>query len=247
MNWSPFVDDITPFVVKIRTQFSYGTGYIFWQNDDLCCIATANHVISAATVDKWEQAISITQPNGASVRYYPQHRNILHNLEGGDSAAILVKKAGLILPPKCLPIWNFSGEIPIGTNVGWLGFPQIVDQGILNPSFFSGNISNVFQHLKQYAVDGVAIHGVSGGPLFCQSEANTPLVIGTISSYFPNTLGVEGREKSLPGFSIAHSFSAFKDVVVELKDMETIEETIEETKNISQPVISAEPDKAPVR
>ncbi len=182
MNWSLFVDGITPFVVKIRTQFSYGTGYIFWQNEDLCCIATANHVIAPATVDKWEQAICITQPNGSSVRFYPQHRNILHNLEGGDSAAILVKKDGLSFPPECLPIWNFSGEIPIGTNVGWLGFPQIVNEEILNPSFFSGNISNVFPHLKQYAIDGVAINGVSGGPLFCQSDANTPLVIGTISS-----------------------------------------------------------------
>jgi hypothetical protein len=233
MNWSAYVNEITPFVVKIRTQFSYGTGYIFWQNKDLCCIATANHVIEPATVDKWEQAIHITQPNGASVRYYPQHRNILQNLEGGDSAAILVNKAGLSLPSDCLPIWNFSGEIPIGTNVGWLGFPQVVDQGVLNPSFFSGNISNVFQHLKQYAIDGVAINGVSGGPLFCQSEADTPLVIGTISSYVPNTLATGGVEKSLPGISVAHSFSSFKDVVVELKDMETVEETIEETKSIS--------------
>lgn len=233
MNWSSFVNEITPFVVKIRTQFGYGTGYIFWQNKDLCCIATANHVIAPATVEQWEQVISITQPNGNSVRYYPQHRNILHNIEGGDSAAILVNKSELILPSHCLPIRDFSGEIPIGTNVGWLGFPQVVDQGILNPSFFSGNISNVFQHLKQYAIDGVAIHGVSGSPLFCESKANTPLVIGTISSYFPNTLFADGREQSLPGISIAHSFSAFKDVVVELQDMETVEETIEETKNIS--------------
>ena len=226
MDWENHVDQIAPFVVKIQTQFGYGTGYIFWQDDTYCCIATAKHVISPANEKGWEQAILISLPNGSVVRFYPSNRRILEGTNSSDSAAILVHKNGLNFPPNCLPLWNFSGEIPIGASVGWLGFPQVVDQSVPNPSFFSGNISNAFQHLQQYAIDGVAIHGVSGGPLFCTAEGGGALVIGTISSYFPNTIVAEGNEKSLPGISIAHSFSTFSRIIDNLNDSGKLKEII---------------------
>jgi hypothetical protein len=227
MEWNKHVAEITLFVARIETQFGYGTGYIFWQNQELCCIATAKHVINPANIAGWEQAFLVTMPNGSNTRYYPIHRKILSGANDSDSAAILIHKSNLIFPQQCLPIWNFSGEIPIGASVGWLGFPQIINQTILNPSFFSGNISNFFNEYQQYAIDGIAINGVSGGPVFCNSEAGSALVVGTISAYIPNPVrGSKGEEQALPGFSVAHSFSSFKQIIENLNDSGKLDEII---------------------
>jgi hypothetical protein len=220
MDWSSVVSSISPFVVRIRTQYQYGTGFIFWQTKDLCCIATANHVIEPANQPEWEQPIHITQPNGNTLCLYKEQRHIVPKLSEGDSAAILLHKTGLDLPPRCLPLWDSSTEIPIGTEVGWLGYPVLVDQTILQPSFFSGIISNVFPHLAQYAIDGVAINGVSGGPLFYKLDKMSPHVIGTISSYFTNRIKIEGGVEDRPGMALSHSFSAFKSVIENLKTLE---------------------------
>lgn len=222
MDWSIAVQKITPFVVRIRTQHKLGTGFMFWQNDKLCCIATANHVIEDANLDGWEQPIYIEQPNGLTVRVNPEYRRItkLNADIDGDSAAILFHKSGLDFPAKCLPLWDFSREIPIGTEVGWLGYPCVVNQSVLTPSFFSGPISNHFPGLEQYAIDGVSIHGVSGGPLFCKGHKNGPHVIGTISSYFTNRVPVQGVVEAWPGMALSHSFSAFETVREDLKNLE---------------------------
>ena len=221
MDWSSFASEVAPFIVKIRTQFQYGTGFIFWQNTDHCCIATANHVISPANQEGWEQPIYITQPNGQELRLNPEHRRINPNLNEGDSAAILINKGGLDLPSECLPLWNSSMRVPIGTEVGWLGYPVIIDEhSFLQPSFFSGIISNVFPKFEQYTIDGVAINGVSGGPVFCKLNETGPHVIGTISSYFANRVPISGGTEAWPGLAISHSFSVFEPVISELKDFD---------------------------
>lgn len=227
MDWSSDVAKITPFIVRIRTQQKWGTGFIFWQNDDYCCIATANHVIEDANLEGWEQPIYIIQPNGKSLRLNPEHRRITSKLNAeinGDSAAILIGKAGLDFPAECLPLWEFSREIPIGSEVGWLGYPTVVDQRILQPSFFSGTISNHFPDLEQYSIDGVAIHGVSGGPLFCKLNETGPHIIGTLSSYFANRVTIQGNVEAWPGIAISHSFSAFKNVRKDLSGLEVIQQ-----------------------
>lgn len=228
MDWSSEVKKITPFIVRIRTQNKSGTGFIFWQNNDLCCIATANHVIEDANIDGWEQPIYLEQPDGNSLRLNPEHRRIRSNLNAeidGDSAAIVIYKSGLNFPAECLPLWDFSREIPIGAEVGWLGYPCVVNQRILTPSFFSGTISNHFPDIEQYAIDGVSIHGVSGGPLFCKLSDEGPHIIGTISSYFANRVTVQGGVESWPGLALSHSFSAFIPVIQDLNSLEEIDHT----------------------
>jgi hypothetical protein len=227
MDWSSFVSSINPFVVRIRTQYQYGTGFIFWQNKDLCCIATANHVIDPANQPEWEQPIHITQPCGNTLRLYKEQRRIVAKLSEGDSAAILLYKEGLNFPAQCLPLWDSSTEIPIGTEVGWLGYPILVNRDILQPSFFSGIISNVFNNLAQYAIDGVAINGVSGGPLFCKLNNSGPHIIGTISSYFTNRVNIEGGVEDRPGMALSHSFSAFQSVIENLKTLDEANNTDE--------------------
>ncbi len=235
MNWSYEVKKVTPFIVRIQTQQNYGTGLIFWQNKDLCCIATANHVIESANIEGWEQPIYLHQPNGKELRLNPEHRRIIPKLNeeiDGDSAAILIYKSGLDFPTKCLPLWDFSREIPIGTEVGWLGYPCVVNQRILTPSFFSGPISNHFPDLQQYAIDGVSIHGVSGGPLFCKFKDKGPYVMGTISSYFANRVPIQGSVEAWPGLALSHSFSAFIPIINDLNSLEEIDHT--ETSHIQK-------------
>lgn len=236
MNWTDSVSKITPFIVRIRTQQKWGTGFIFWQNETNCCIATAYHVIEHANLTGWEQPIYIDQSNGKTVRLNPEHRHIPLKLNAdidGDSAALFIGKTGLEFPADCLPLWDFSREIPIGSEVGWIGYPSVINQRILQPSLFSGTISNHFPDLEQYAIDGVAIHGVSGGPLFCElSEPGQPYIIGTLSSYFPNRLTVTDGVEAWPGLAISHSFSAFRDVRKNLLALENAHHT--------QPPISEE-------
>jgi len=114
MDWSIAVSKITPFIVRIRTQEKWGTGFMFWQNAKLCCIATANHVIEDANLEGWEQPIYIDQPNGLTLRLNPEYRRItkLNTENEGDSASILFYKAGLEFPTKCLPLWDLAEKSP---------------------------------------------------------------------------------------------------------------------------------------
>ena len=229
MDWSNAVSKINPFVVKIHTQSQWGTGFVFWQNQELCCIATAAHVIKNANIEGWEQPIYITQPDGNTARLNPVNRTIKANLNediNGDSAAILIYKNCINLPPDCLPLWDFSREIPIGTEIGWLGYPRVVDNRITQPCFFSGTLSNNFTDLEQYAIDGVAINGVSGGPVFCKLGENPPSVIGTLSSYFPNRIQSDSGLESLPGIAVSHSFSAFIPISEDLDRLDKASEII---------------------
>jgi hypothetical protein len=227
MDWSKPVSKITPFIVRIHTQQKRGTGFIFWQNKDYCCIATAYHVVEDANVVGWEHPIYLMQPNGKVVRLNPENRNIskLNEDINGDSAAIFIWKTGLDFPPECLPLWDFSQEIPIGTEVGWLGYPILIDDNITQPSFFSGTISNHLPALQQYVIDGVAINGVSGAPLFWKRGKDVPYVIGTLSSYFPNRVTIQGSVEAWPGVSLSHSFSAFNPVVADLRKIEAVKHT----------------------
>jgi hypothetical protein len=141
-EWSVAISQVSPFIVRIQTQHQYGSGFIFWQNSDFACIATANHVIEPANQGGWEQPFYISQPNGNPIRLNPDQRIIRPNLNQRDSAAILVRRDALVLPPKCLSLWDFSREIPIGSEIGWLGFPDIVDQ------YFIGNMGSGLKDCK---------------------------------------------------------------------------------------------------
>lgn len=64
------------------------------------------------------------------------------------------------IPEQLIELLPIEKHLKIAVPVGWLGFPAI-DPNTL--CFFSGSIS-ARQH-SQYLIDGVAIHGVSGGPV----------------------------------------------------------------------------------
>ncbi|MGR9117678.1 MAG: hypothetical protein ACU85E_18220 [Gammaproteobacteria bacterium] len=95
MKLENLIEIISPSVVRIQTQNGYGNGFIFWENHELCCIATASHVIEPAIQEGWEQPILITQSDGSFIRIYPHDRWVVPRLDNGDSAAIVVRKRAL--------------------------------------------------------------------------------------------------------------------------------------------------------
>ncbi len=82
----------------------------------------------------------------------------------------------------------------VGSEIGWLGFPAIAAKDLC---FFSGQVSATQVDRNRYLVDGVVIHGVSGGPAFSvygiDEPSAGPTVIGLATAYMPNrTLRVWG-------------------------------------------------------
>ena len=112
-----------------------------------------------------------------------------------------------------------SGKyIPIGNKVAWLGYP-----GIALPKLclFTGMLSAFDLQTDSYLIDGVAINGVSGGPVFFQLKEvakgiKLPLIVGTVSAYMPNRY----RGESLPGMASAQDITPFYDIVNSLRDFD---------------------------
>src|SRR5207245_1634657 len=68
----------------------------------------------------------------------------------------------------------------IGIDVGWLGFPNIEPNTLC---FFAGTLSARQEARKGYLIDGVAINGVSGGPVFHCPSPEAVQIIGCVSAY----------------------------------------------------------------
>ena len=173
MNYYNQYEKIRPFIYKIETPHAHGTGFqvSVSERSNFMAIVTAFHVIKE--VDIWELPIIISSES-LDIKYkiYAQDRVIM-NSNGKDAAIIIFK-----LPPDhsiklapnsalaSLPYVNKNTELKIGSFVGWAGFPGIINCN--KPSFFAGHISSVGTDLtgKYYMIDGNAINGVSGGPVF---------------------------------------------------------------------------------
>lgn len=106
-----------------------------------------------------------------------------------DTGLIFVQTpTSLLTQEDLLPTLPFGWQMARGTEIGWLGFPGLVEPELC---FFKGVVSGYLNDPPTYLVDGVAVNGVSGGPAF----DNRAHVIGLVSSYLPNTLG----NMTLPG------------------------------------------------
>ena len=69
---------------------------------------------------------------------------------------------------------------------------------------------------KAYLIDGVAINGVSGGPVLHATEADGIQIVGTISAYRINRT-VSG---ALPGLSVAEDVSHFHEVASRIQSID---------------------------
>lgn len=206
MNWDQVVKNVAPHILKIETPSGHGTGFIFMYNDTKtwCGVATAEHVIAHA--DDWQQPIKIHHPDtGGTIILKSEERAIYRDAKT-DSAVILFFKDSLQLPEVTKALFPMGKLIDIGSEVGWLGFPCVAPHTLC---FFSGNISARQDFRNAYLIDGVAINGISGGPVLHLTETDGVQIVGIISAYTANRANGE----ALPGLSIAQDVSHFHDVI----------------------------------
>ena len=188
---------------------SWGTGFITHATDDLRGIATAAHVVDAAVDRKlpitvrYEQVTAVFGGGHGGIL----KRHILN--QDSDAVLLLVKKAGE-LPHPTVRILGHDRLIGPGVELGWLGFPLIADR----LCFFSGRVSSTEPDRNRYLIDGSAVNGVSGGPVFCVDDqiGPGPTIVGSISAYNFNMAQVETDDElhnvSLPGLAVANDVSA---------------------------------------
>lgn len=213
MNWNAIVEKVAPYVVKIETPNGHGTGFLCLYNEDksLFGIATASHVVGYA--DTWQQPIRLRNYHTNTTVFLKESDRTIFLDEKSDSAVLLTQLSDLKLPEDTIKLLPASVQLAIGTEVGWLGFPSVAQHTLC---FFSGNISARQDSWHSYLIDGVAINGVSGGPVLYSTETEGIMVVGTISAYISN----RATGETLPGLSIARDVSHFHDTVSFIKSLD---------------------------
>ncbi len=234
MNWNSIVDKVAPYVVKIETPSGHGTGFLCLYNQDKTFleIATARHVVSKA--DEWQEPLRIRHYPTSTTQFFKESDRAILSDPNTDSAVILISPGDLQLPDNTIPLLPISIPLAIGTEVGWLGFPAIASSTLC---FFSGNISAREEWRHAYLIDGVAINGVSGGPVIYSTEVEGVQIVGTISAYVSNK--VTGG--TLPGLSIARDVSHFHDTISMIKNLDEARERKQEQQAPSAPPLPENP------
>ena len=201
MNWNPYVKLISPYIVKITTQNSGGTGTLAGIGDEnIVGISTAYHVIEDAYNNN--EAMEIVDSQGTSIIVTPENRLIQSDPEF-DVAVVTFKNQGILsLPQDFSPIIGLESEDvnhpdAIGFEVGWIGYPGSIYD---NQCFFLGRISSFVEDEKVYLLDGTGTNGISGCPVFHPAENNQVRIIGTMIEYRTNL-------PTLPGLSVATAYS----------------------------------------
>lgn len=215
MDWNAVVARVASSVVKIETPSGHGTGFLCLYNEDrtFCGIATAHHVIAHA--EKWQEPVRILNYESRSNALLKETDRVIWSDEDKDSAVILFSAGHLQLPEEPIALFPTDSRLGIGVEVGWMGYPAIAEHTMC---FFAGNISADWSFRNAYLLDGVAINGVSGGPVIYSADAtaNNLRIVGTITAYRAN----RATGEVLPGVSIAQDVSHFDAMVRHLRTLE---------------------------
>ena len=239
MNWNAMVEKLTPYIVKIETPGGHGTGFLCLYNGDksFAAIATARHVVSHA--DEWQEPIRLRHLASKNVVFLKEAERIIFPDTETDSAVILMSVGHLDLPKEIIPLLPNSTLLPVGTEIGWLGFPAVAPWA---QCFFSGTVSAREEWRHAYLIDGVAINGVSGGPVFHLADTDGVQIVGTISAYVSN----RATGENLPGLAIATDVSHFHSMVSTLKSMDEAREKRKEQTQEQQVAQQTQPPATPL-
>lgn len=217
MSWTECHKKVLPYVFLIETPDGSGSGVFFAYNrrKTIIAIATAAHVIEHA--EDWKQPIKVRQHTSGKSRFLTDADRAILLDRRRDSASIILTNDGFDLPADPLPMIPADKFKQIGTEVAWIGYP-----GIARPHlcFFTGPISSFIFDEDSYLIDGVAIHGVSGGPVFACLPDNNPQLLGTVSAYMPNRI----RGDALPGLLRSQDVTAFHETIKALTSLDDARE-----------------------
>lgn len=212
LEWYDAVDLLREHVFKISTPSGFGTGFLLevGEQGDLCSIATAAHVIRHA--HRWEEPIRLDHyASGQSVLLREPDRAILIG-DRLDTAAVTFLKQALPVPAVAHPLAPHDRRLKVGNEVGWVGFPAMSPEILC---FFAGRVSAYLSDPDSYLVDGVAIHGVSGGAAVTP-DADGITVIGVVSAYVPN----RATGEPLPGLCVISDIAPLHWALESIKSLE---------------------------
>jgi Trypsin-like peptidase domain len=212
MNWGEAIKGTSPHIVRIETPTGYGTGFLSFYNYDKswCGIATAAHVVRHA--EEWQEPIKIRNENSMRFLKGADDRVIFVDYTT-DSAVVLFLKGDLQLPEVPVALMPVDQPCSIGADIGWLGYPVIEPNTLC---FFAGTVSARQTTTKAYLIDGVAINGVSGGPVFHCPTPGEAQVIGSVSAYHAN----RATGEALPGLLRAQDVSHFHGVADHIRSID---------------------------
>ncbi len=223
MEWYEAVERLRPHVVRIHTPRGQGTGFLVgWsRSTDICGIATAAHVVKDA--DFWGEPIKLFHPDSGRWLCLDKSkgRGILLE-EHVDTAVVVFSKGDFPLPEPPIELIAEGYVLKQGHEIGWLGFPAVSSDDLC---FFCGNVSHWSYMYRRYLIDGVVIHGVSGGPAFTRG-GDTFHLVGVVSHYIPNL--VTGTP--MPGLGVVQHVGQLHS---SLKTLRSIEEAA--TKQVPPP------------
>lgn len=193
-NWITAVAAMKKSVVKIDTPTCSGTGFAIPPpsgKEGFGCIMTAWHVIEHSAI--WKEPICFVHPLTNTSTVFQANEIEINPAQIRDQVYILFDLARFFYTQPVQFAVNSNFHFIEGVEIGWLGYPNLYPQ---KPCFFHGYVSSYDEDIEAYIVDGVAIHGVSGGPVF-EISSGTPVVVGLVTNYRPN--------QTLPGISIVRS------------------------------------------
>lgn len=222
MTWHASFDKIKPYLFRIDTESGFGTGFLFAFNEDhsITAIATAAHVVKHENL--WSKPIKIGHYDKKEVILFSAQDRVIWIDSQRDAATIIIPGDKFTLPSSVLPQMDPKKYKKIGVEVGWVGFPAICPHELC---FFSGKISTFLSDKSCYLIDGVAINGVSGGPVFDQLADSTPEIIGVVSAYMPNIRPSD----TLPGLLRAQDITPYQEHIKRIKDFDEAKAKEKET------------------
>lgn len=195
-------------------QNGMGTGFFLdcTKNKILAFIATAAHVVEKSYESDHPIKI-IHYESGNEATLMKGYFGVISNTER-DSAMIFFSSKLLPFPEVPLPMINPKKIKKVGVEVAWVGFPSVTYP---DPTlcFFKGSVSAFHFEQDYYLIDGVAINGVSGGPVFVDNN-NTPEVVGIITAYRSNL----SKGRLLPGLAQAQDVSSFHEWISNIRSWE---------------------------
>ena len=241
MSWHGVYSKIEPYIVSIATPDGMGTGFLFAYNADgsIVAFATAAHVIAHA--HDWKLPIKIRHYQSKQEFFITGDDRAIFLDRQRDSASILVHTgtvADASLPAQTLPLQAPGMMMKVGVDLGWAGFPSIAYP---NLCFFKGPVSSYLGESGSYLIDGVAINGVSGGPVFCDKGTNPPQLIGTVSAYMANRIGGD----ALPGLLRVQDVAAFHSAIEQIKSFDDARAQQQEQSAKEVQARTATPEQAP--
>jgi hypothetical protein len=235
MSWSKCYNNILPYVFAIETPQGSGSGFFLAYNETkvIAAFATAAHVIEQA--HSWKLPIKLRQETTGKEVFLTDEMRLIEFDKKRDSAAIFIQSGHFDLPQEMLSMIENDRYRATGEEVGWVGYPSIASPQLC---FFTGRISGFIHEQDTYLIDGVAINGVSGGPVFACLEGDKPKILGTISAYVPNRVYGE----SLPGLLRSQDVTTFHTAIKKMNNFDEEWKRAQEEQEKSSKEQIVEPD-----